>query len=124
MDRDFKGVWIPDDLCKNDNIPWLEKCYLSLYNQYNSLLIADHWMSKVVCLSSVQKIKKSLIDKSLLPQPIKFSSAEDAKEFTINSFNTGEECDWCGIRCLVLHKHHYPIPKTAGGKDVVYICPN
>ena len=124
MNRDFKGVFIPEDVCKNQEISWLEKCYLSLYEQYSSLIEADYWMSKIVCLSTLQKIKKSLIDKSLIPQPIKFSSAQEAKEFTINSFNTGDKCDWCGTKCLILHKHHYPIPKSRGGSDVVYICPN
>lgn len=33
-------------------------------------------------------------------------------------------CEWCGINTSVLHKHHYPIPKRYGGKDVVNICSN
>ena len=33
------------------------------------------------------------------------------------------ECVWCGTETLVIEKHHYPIPKKDGGKEVVDICP-
>lgn len=33
-------------------------------------------------------------------------------------------CEWCGVYTSVLHKHHYPIPKSKGGTKVVNICPN
>ena len=33
-------------------------------------------------------------------------------------------CEWCGIRTIVLHEHHYPVSKVKGGEDTVNICPN
>ncbi len=33
-------------------------------------------------------------------------------------------CDWCESDTLILHKHHYPIPKSEGGTDIVKLCPN
>lgn len=33
-------------------------------------------------------------------------------------------CDWCGIKTIVLHEHHFPIPKKDGGEKTVGICPN
>ena len=34
-----------------------------------------------------------------------------------------KKCEWCGRRVLIIHQHHFPIPKAQGGKDVVHICP-
>ena len=34
------------------------------------------------------------------------------------------ECEWCQSDCMVLHNHHYPIPKHLGGTDTIPICPN
>ena len=33
-------------------------------------------------------------------------------------------CEWCNCKTVVLHKHHYPIPKSEGGTKTVSICPN
>lgn len=33
-------------------------------------------------------------------------------------------CEWCGCKTSVIHKHHYPIPKRYGGKEIVNICSN
>jgi hypothetical protein len=33
-------------------------------------------------------------------------------------------CEWCNIKTIVLHQHHYPVTKSMGGKDTVKICPN
>lgn len=33
-------------------------------------------------------------------------------------------CTWCGVNTVVLHEHHYPIPKSKGGTKTVSICPN
>ena len=33
-------------------------------------------------------------------------------------------CAWCKSDTLVLHEHHYPIPKSEGGTDIVKLCPN
>lgn len=33
-------------------------------------------------------------------------------------------CEWCQCNSCILHKHHYPIPQSDGGKICVTICPN
>lgn len=33
-------------------------------------------------------------------------------------------CQWCGVSTSVLHKHHYPTPKSEGGTETVAVCPN
>ena len=38
--------------------------------------------------------------------------------------NNNQICEWCGCKTSVLHKHHFPIPKRYGGKDIVNICSN
>ena len=35
----------------------------------------------------------------------------------------GVPCQWCGGTTLNLNSHHFPIPKSKGGADVVNICP-
>lgn len=52
-------------------------------------------------------------------------SAEEIKEIVINGKkNPKYVCEWCGCGCNVLNEHHYPIPKSKGGKKIVKICPN
>lgn len=34
------------------------------------------------------------------------------------------KCSWCGIKTNVIDKHHYPIPRSEGGTEVIEICPN
>ncbi len=33
-------------------------------------------------------------------------------------------CEWCRIKTLVLHEHHYPKRKIHGGENTHKICPN
>lgn len=42
-----------------------------------------------------------------------------------NNYGIGSnECEWCGCKTMVLHQHHYPIPKKNKGTETVNICPN
>lgn len=41
-----------------------------------------------------------------------------------NKGQGNKTCEWCGRKTTVLHKHHYPVPKRAGGTEVVNICSN
>jgi hypothetical protein len=34
------------------------------------------------------------------------------------------KCEWCSAKTLVLDKHHYPVLKSEGGKEIVKVCPN
>ncbi len=49
---------------------------------------------------------------------------EELKEEVIKHKGQGNICEWCGEKNLILHKHHYPIPKSKGGTKTVNICPN
>ena len=43
----------------------------------------------------------------------------------LSGFGVGnKKCAWCGIRTAVLDRHHYPVPKRLGGKQIVEVCPN
>lgn len=43
----------------------------------------------------------------------------------LNGYGVGNlACGWCGINTLVLHEHHYPIPRSQDGTKTVSICPN
>ena len=33
-------------------------------------------------------------------------------------------CEWCKEKVAVLQDHHYPIPRSKGGEEIVHICPN
>lgn len=33
-------------------------------------------------------------------------------------------CEWCNIDTFILHKHHFPLPRSKGGVETVKICPN
>lgn len=35
---------------------------------------------------------------------------------------TGKRCPWCGLKKYHYHRHHYPIPREHGGKQIVRIC--
>lgn len=41
----------------------------------------------------------------------------------LNLDNT-KQCQWCKCQTKVINQHHFPIPKSEGGGDVVEICPN
>ena len=42
----------------------------------------------------------------------------------LNGLGVGEKtCPWCGGKTVVLHEHHFPIPKHLGGTETEFICP-
>lgn len=50
---------------------------------------------------------------------------EEIKETILGNKGKGDKvCEWCGCATSILHKHHYPIPKRAGGTATVNICSN
>lgn len=50
---------------------------------------------------------------------------EKLKSKNLKGYGYGDKvCEWCGISTTVLCEHHYPIPKSKGGKKVVKICSN
>ena len=60
-----------------------------------------------------------------------YSPTEAVKFLTKKTFQslpicctTLDECLWCKTKTFYLHEHHFPIPKSMGGKETVKICPN
>ena len=52
------------------------------------------------------------------------TDCEKAKEIVLKNKNKGFICEWCGCKTNAIQEHHFPIPKSKGGKDIVKICPN
>ena len=53
------------------------------------------------------------------------SQFEQIKSDILDGKEEGQKtCQWCGCKTTILHKHHFPIPKRLGGKEVVHICSN
>lgn len=110
--------YIPNKLTAN------EKFYLALYeNAKGNIHKVDLVMSDMVSNKSIGNIKKHLSELGLITIMTKITP-EDVKEFTIKNSNKGLICQWCGKQSFILHKHHYPILASNGGKDIVNICPN
>lgn len=50
---------------------------------------------------------------------------EILKSKNMNGLGIGNKrCEWCGIKTIILHNHHYPVSKNNGGIEKVYICAN
>lgn len=98
-------------LCNEKGYCWASNSYFSdLYN-----------VSKV----SISKWLKQLEEKNL----VNVESEEDIVNILIAKHMKGlgfgsKVCIWCGVYTSVLHEHHYPIPKSKGGTEIVSICPN
>lgn len=124
MNRDFKGVWIPKDILHNTNLNITEKCYLALYQQYDrDTVYVENIMQINISKASVLRVRNKLQCLNLINTPYT-SNAKEAKKIVIDNIGKGEVCDWCGNKNLILHTHHYPIPKSKNGTNTVKICPN
>lgn len=74
-------------------------------------------------ISTISRSIKKLQNKGYLKQN-KISS-EKIKEIVLKEKKEPKYvCEWCGRGCNVLNEHHYPIPKSDGGTEIVKICPN
>lgn len=120
-ERDFKSVWIPKEIWLDSNLTLNEKYYLSFYEQLQNERLADEFMLTMISKTTLIKIKNRLIKKELLK---KTTSPIEAKEIVLSNKNKGAVCEWCGCKTNAIQKHHFPIPKSKGGKDTVNICPN
>lgn len=101
-----------------------EKLYIGLYaNANGDIQKVDLVMLDMVSNRCISSIKKHLSELGLIRVSHKYTP-EDAKAFTIDNSHKGLVCEWCGRQCYTLHKHHYPILASSGGKQTVSICPN
>lgn len=116
---EFKGVYVPFEVWYDERLSLKEKLYKGLYLDYGESS-ADRLIG--IKGKSLAKIKNNLRDAGLLT-PL-MENHDQAKVFTIENSHKGQICQWCGKESYVLEQHHYPIPASEGGKEVVYICPN
>ena len=86
---------------------------------------ANH-LSKILTFFSKSTIKRSIAHlKAAGFLKEESREPEELKSRVINGHHLKDKtCEWCEGRSMVLHEHHYPIPRRLGGKDVVNICPN
>jgi hypothetical protein len=80
-----------------------------------------HCINKLVKSGFIKKEKKKDIYK--IKDLITVNHKKQYKErenFILND----NCCQWCNIETIIIHKHHFPIPKSKGGIDTVNICPN
>ena len=114
MNRDFKGIWIPKSLIK------IAGCRLALrlcafYLKLENLSREDYLSALDLGLIEERKLTNLEIKETLRskkPQNI------------FSDISMIETCQWCEGTTIILHSHHYPIPKCQGGKATVSICPN
>ena len=125
--ENFEGIWISKEILDKKNINIREKIILAMkecniewknYNELGNFLdvqpdTAYRCVLKLQRLGYLKTIKMS-----------KEEIVSNLKNKKNNSDIGDLECEWCRTKTLVLHKHHYPIPKAEGGKEIVNICPN
>lgn len=117
-----KNVYIPLDIIKNKLLKPSDKVYISMYYQYgNNEYYADKNMLEVCSKQALLRIKRKLRKLNLLNQNL---SPTEVKNIVLKNKNIGYVCEWCKTKTNAIQEHHYPIPKSKGGKEIVKICPN
>ena len=74
-------------------------------------------------LRQVERIVKNLEKKRWIERE-EINPEEIVEKLKSKSIEKPYICEWCGEKVAVVDEHHYPIPKSKGGIDVVRICPN
>lgn len=118
---DKGNIYIPLKLIIDRRLNFNSIELLSLYYSYDkNMEEAEKHIS--FSKQKLSRIKKNLKElgylKKLELEPYKL------KKLTIKKSHKGFKCEWCGKECHILHQHHFPIPQSKGGTDVVNICPN
>ena len=122
-DIEFDGVFISNEIFKDEKLSIVEKYYLSIYNQYHeNSKITDAIMMKAVSKPTVSRTKQSLKKMGYIKS--NNISPKEAKKMVLDNKNKGFICEWCGTKTYAIQKHHYPISQKDGGEQTVNICPN
>ena len=121
LEKDFKGVYIREEIWQDRKLSPAEKIYLGLcehfdYDEYKVKKIFHQVSNKTII-----RMKKHLEELGYIKVVY---DPKQAKELVLQNKNKGETCEWCGTKTNVIHYHHYPIPKKDGGTEIVKICPN
>lgn len=121
-ERDFKGVWIPKEVWLDERLGLIDKYYLSIYRQCgNNEAETDKMMKQIASTSTICGIKYRLKALKFIKE---ITDYEEAKNLVLKRKGQGNRCEWCGNKTYALQEHHFPIPKSKGGKETVLICPN
>lgn len=99
-----------------------EKMYLGVFEKCQNIKKTDLIMLTQVSEVTLKRMKNKLQKAGLLKKVV--FTPESAKQFVINHAHSGLKCEWCGKESYILHKHHFPIPRSKGGTNTVSICPN
>jgi hypothetical protein len=94
-----------------------------IYNLNN--ILNNNPILRISEIALKKRIKK-YINMGLLQNNTEFI-VDLLKEKSLYSKNNGIGecvCEWCQIKTVILHKHHYPIAKKDNGKQIINICPN
>ena len=121
---------LPANVRYNKNLKANEKLLygdITLLGSKNKPLYANNEY-----FAKLQNVSKASISKWLnnleIENLIKINKADISNllmKKKLNGYGFGNnQCEWCGIKTTILHKHHYPIQKKDGGINVVNICPN
>lgn len=110
MERDFKGIWIPKEV-------WIK------YNiQIATLAAAYKEDPNLLSKTEIKYLKEKGI---LVRTEYTTTKIKDLISSKIAQRGIGnKKCEWCEGDTVILHEHHYPIPKKYGGLETVSICPN
>ena len=111
-------VLYPNLACEIGVLPALILGTIKQHGKIN-LEKMEGFVSKDTIKRAIRKLGKlGLIPKNIL-------SPEQIAEI-LQSKRTEEigqyVCEWCGSKTLLLHRHHFPVSKLNGGKDIVKIC--
>lgn len=110
--RDFKGIWIPREM-------------IGVYGyRIATLISAIRFGAPLPDRDSVvRELKKNGHMTKDEVEPIMIKDILSAK--SMGGFGVGDkECEWCSVKTVTLHQHHFPIKRCNGGVDTVNICPN
>lgn len=88
---------------------------------FNDLDISNRTVQR----SFEELLSHKLINKFFFTEEKIISSLKTKTQISFdNPIYRTNSCAWCESQAYILHKHHYPIPRSLGGEEVIEICPN
>lgn len=132
------AVVIPSHILQSDKISRVNKLVFGIFLRDSiarpHLDINSSYISNEIDLSrpSITTKINSLKDLDLIEK--KYETPQEIKDMVTTRrqvedkgsplYSNGKQCEWCEVFFPVLDSHHYPKPKSKGGKEIVDICPN
>jgi hypothetical protein len=103
---------------------------IHIYHLERTVIASDLFNVLNVSNRTVQRcfeelLSHKLIDKFFFSEEKIISSLKAKNPVSIpDPIYKMNRCEWCESQSYILHKHHYPIPRSLGGEEVINICPN